>query len=267
MAPNDGMGVPEPNRGLSTWQWVLATGLPALALVGLVALFMIRRNRNAKSNLKSNYDVLSRASSTSQPPPKRNIAAVDATSANAESGEVIPPPTSHQGAISSMEAILIANSFKLALQKSAHAEDEDDDQDIHTMISNLGMRPVTEDYPPDHSFERRDEDGEEVGLDSFSNNTSPRASLASIAMQEDGLIAPAQVALSPSSSSSAHLTVTRVSMDHRDRESHLLTRGMMKAVRGGPCVAVQRNPTTPRVVSQAPTSLPEHPVPSSSLNS
>ncbi|KAI9221586.1 hypothetical protein BC828DRAFT_404803 [Blastocladiella britannica] len=50
------------------------------------------------------------------------------------------------GAISSTEAILIANSFKLALKKSIEPSDDDDD-DISATIDALGMRPVPDGSP------------------------------------------------------------------------------------------------------------------------
>ncbi|KNE70693.1 hypothetical protein AMAG_15450 [Allomyces macrogynus ATCC 38327] len=49
----------------------------------------------------------------------------------------VPPPV---GAISSTDAIILANTFKAALKHPL--DHSDDDADLHTMMANLGLLPV-----------------------------------------------------------------------------------------------------------------------------
>ncbi|KNE63778.1 hypothetical protein AMAG_08858 [Allomyces macrogynus ATCC 38327] len=91
------------------------------------------------------------------------------TALNGSAVNLTPP-----GAISNADAILIANSFKLALKKSI--DDDDDDEDIHTMINNLGMRPVPSGDPNEPFM--------------FMTTSVPPTAVASGAAAAAGLIPP-----------------------------------------------------------------------------
>ncbi|ORZ37055.1 hypothetical protein BCR44DRAFT_1524624 [Catenaria anguillulae PL171] len=214
------------------------------------------------------------------------------------------------GAISSTEAILIANSFKLALKKSI---DDDDDEDISTMINSLGMRPIPDagQATPGSGFMSPQQPAAAVLLDTpvpqtvtsppglVPRSVYPAASTASTtpgdgaaatdaaSLKSASPIPPAPASLVSShahstsphissplalghtgrqlshddqhslltgsmprsldstslprslseTTSAGHMTVERVSLDHRDRESTLLGRTPVKHI-GSPYTAV-----------------------------
>ncbi|KNE71921.1 hypothetical protein AMAG_16345 [Allomyces macrogynus ATCC 38327] len=110
------------------------------------------------------------------------------TALNGSAVNLTPP-----GAISNADAILIANSFKLALKKSI--DDDDDDEDIHTMINNLGMRPVPSGDPNEPFM--------------FMTTSVPPTAVASGAAVAAGLIPPPPPPPSSSAGATRHGSLPR----------------------------------------------------------
>ncbi|KAJ3362797.1 hypothetical protein GGF31_001327 [Allomyces arbusculus] len=137
------------------------------------------------------------------------------TALNGSSVNLTPP-----GAISNADAILIANSFKLALKKSI--DDDDDDEDIHTMINNLGMRPVPSGDPNEPFM--------------FMTTSVPPTAVASGAAAAAGLIPPPPP---PPSSSATAPPAARPSFS-----SSMVTSAA--AVAGAPPAITTTPPTTTR---------------------
>ncbi|KAJ3351592.1 hypothetical protein GGF32_004233 [Allomyces javanicus] len=144
------------------------------------------------------------------------------TALNGSAVNLTPP-----GAISNADAILIANSFKLALKKSI--DDDDDDEDIHTMINNLGMRPVPSGDPNEPFM--------------FMTTSVPPTAVASGAAAAAGLIPPPPPP--PSSSAGAAPPAARPSFSSSMATSAAAVTGAPPAITTTPPTAT-RHGSLPR---------------------
>ncbi|KAL7751332.1 hypothetical protein RI367_003192 [Sorochytrium milnesiophthora] len=122
----------------------------------------------------------------------------------------------HHPTISNSEAIIIANSFKIALKKPI--ADDDEDEDISTMISNMGIKPMS----PDTASAKSDPtlDGGNRAVDS----TSPTSALAVNSVDRSRALPPSPLLHYPHHGSpSVNSHSRRDSSGHIARASHPLS--------------------------------------------
>ncbi|KAI9140527.1 hypothetical protein BKA69DRAFT_1125610 [Paraphysoderma sedebokerense] len=132
LKPSDDMSDPKNNLPVIVITSVVG-GLLFLALV-LTGFLFYRRRKNSQSSLPF-----------SQKPSHLSSITPDANT-NYEQAKLSPSSNnsgtkSNSNMISNTEAIIIANSFKLALKKPI-GDSDDEDEDLTTMISNMGMQPT-----------------------------------------------------------------------------------------------------------------------------